>query len=279
MKNVYTIFTCFLVAMLFSSEVSAQELKAYEKKYAHLIESTKRNLYGTVLRHKEVNDAGLTLRHVVKTKIFILTRSATAEQRKNHKGLVSFYRPNEVAIVKRILDEKFNGPENHGFLNLKGERVFFEFDVQEKSLILEGLTSLNDIRELAKKEAEISGEKLYIGESETSRYRKVLPNYFLKWPLPGLKGTNDGIITIVDLDASRDPECYLHEMLHQMLNLTSEEEHLLGGGLADPPRALSSLNIQAVLDNAVWANEPIRVVNEEDLPGYKSYLAQSGAEE
>lgn len=212
------------------------------------------NTPGGGIFYRETDTSGKFIRYVVFVKMYVVTVSPPRRYSVARKArrVSSRYSSSDVQKIHRIAHGIFNGPQGEGAINLLGERVYFDFQVEEYHIGEDIYYSEMDLMEIGNIEGTESGQMAFRIDGKPVYYRA--PLNFILCGLEGKdRGKNNGVITNIRYEERYNPDVILHETLHQLLTRGTEMEHKLGGGLSTPPGCLTPANVSAILEDALPA--------------------------
>lgn len=215
--------------------------------------------YGGI-KFKEILADGTLYRHVIKHRIYVVTADSYKGKSKieGKRRIDSMFKSKDVKVIANILHLMFNGLNGKGTYNEEGELVFFDFDVQEWHIEANEYITKEDLQDVANEGSLESGELLFDDYQGEQVYLRVPIHFLISSHLANSQGVNAGVITRINSRYQFNPNVYLHEILHQLLDRGAAKEHQLGGGLSIPPGILTAKNVSAVLEDALISKNAVR---------------------
>ncbi len=259
-----SIFTCSLIFLGLFGFWSDQPYCTIERDTDITTETASNPIRFGGLKVKEVNADGSLSRYIIKHKIYIITTQPYKRRKNKPEGkrrISSSFKKRDVSHIRNILHIMFNGLNGNGATSENGELVFFDFDVQEWAVGEEEFLTEDDLIKIANEGSFESGELLFDNYKGKEIYLRVPSHFLISTNLVQSQGFNAGVLTRINAKYKLNPQVYLHEILHQLLDRGASSEHRLGGGLSIPPGILTAKNVSAVLEDALEAKNSIVKVN------------------
>lgn len=214
------------------------------------------------IRFKEIYEDGTFYRHVIKHRIYVVTSDSYKGKNKNKvdgkRRIKSVFKSRDVKVIDNILHLMFNGLNGKGTYSEEKELVYFDFDVKEWHIDENEYVTRKDLENIATDISLESGELLFDDYKGEEIYLRVPVHFLISSHLANTQGFNAGVITRINAKYQFNPNIYLHEILHQLLDRGANKEHRLGGGLSIPPGILTSKNVSAVLEDALISKNAVR---------------------